>query len=293
MAVTDNINTIGGDFHTPIFTIVATVPVYFTIDGITILKQVSLSGAIANKLASTIQQVSMLASMNAQAALVGSMSVTNNVSINASGSTSSNIIASISISNVKSSGIIFTATSIQGSAQVNNTSSIIGSILTTNSINGVLLVSKIIVDATASQNQTIIISPPTLTEDINTFSGSSYVVVNLRTKSHTTYRDGNNNCYAETGKMLLGSLKTKNISDAFILGRSGDGSTFGLTNDEVTKRNYDVSFKSEHAELIHKKVKLAKGLRGVTWQVSFANQDESALEIRGVDIYVNPLKRHV
>jgi hypothetical protein len=120
------------------------------------------------------------------------------------------------------------------------------------------------------------------------------IVLNLRTKAHCTFEEAHLNAWAITGEMNCGSYKNKNISDAFVYGRSASSIDIGIWNDEITRRDYSITYEeAEQANLKNKKVKLSKGLVGTNWQIRFANTDEQFAEVRGVDLFVSELKRHV
>lgn len=123
---------------------------------------------------------------------------------------------------------------------------------------------------------------------------NNVVVLNLRTKAHSLYDETTLDAYAITGELLFSSYKNKNISDAFILSRSADEIEFTLWNDEITSRKYVISYESgEQPNLKNKKVKLAKGLVGTNWKMKIANVNQAFTEVRGIDLFVSELKRHV
>ena len=120
------------------------------------------------------------------------------------------------------------------------------------------------------------------------------IVLNLRTKAHYVYDESTMDAHAITGELRFGSYKNKNVSDAYIFGRSSDALVLTATNDEVTSRNYDVTYaESEQQNLRNKKLKMSKGLNGKTWQFKIANTNQAFTEVRGIEFFVNELKRHV
>lgn len=123
--------------------------------------------------------------------------------------------------------------------------------------------------------------------------GDTIIVVNLRTKTHTTYISGTNNARATTGILNLGSFKRKNISDVLVYGRADDNGNLVVTTDEVTKRNYPITFKNCSPNLINKRIKLAKGIAGVGWQLGIENEAQIYNEVRTIDLFVSELQRHV
>ncbi len=126
------------------------------------------------------------------------------------------------------------------------------------------------------------------------FSGEYYLVLNLRTGSHTTYRDGNNNAIAETGVLDLGGLETKNISDAYINSRVAGNINLATTIDEKKERVYPVTYNNtDEPSLQNKKVKLAKGLNGQNWKFAISVAEEDFSEIRSIDLLVHKNKRRV
>ena len=130
------------------------------------------------------------------------------------------------------------------------------------------------------------------TSDI--YTGDLYLVVNLKTKSHTTYRDGNNNAIADLGQLSLGSQNLKNISDLYIHGRSTGTPEVIIKNNEETQRTYPVSFGvNDQAYLKNKKLTLSKGLRGTNWKLSLASKETDHLEVANIDLIVNKSKRRV
>jgi hypothetical protein len=122
---------------------------------------------------------------------------------------------------------------------------------------------------------------------------NNIIVLNLRTKAHSTYLDGDLDAYATTGSLNFGSAKNNNVSDAFLLGRSTDSLEIDVWNDEETKRTYSVDFRNNDvAKLQNKKQPLAKGLTGTNWKFGFKNTNHSYAEVRNVDLFVGELRRH-
>lgn len=123
-------------------------------------------------------------------------------------------------------------------------------------------------------------------------SGEEYIVVNLRTKAHSTYRDGERTAVAKTGSMDFGTYSTKTVTDMFMLSRAkGDMEVLVNTKEDVERR-YPLSHGStQQANMKNKKLPLGKGLKGVNWALSVVVPDESHLEIRGIELLVTDLKR--
>jgi hypothetical protein len=120
------------------------------------------------------------------------------------------------------------------------------------------------------------------------------VVLNLRTKAHCLFDEATLDAYATTGELLFGSYKNKNISDAFVFGRSDDAIDLTVWNDEATSRVYAIDYKSgEQGALKNKKKALAKGLTGTNWKLKVSKTGTVSAEVRGVDLFVNELRRHV
>ena len=143
-----------------------------------------------------------------------------------------------------------------------------------------------------------IISPDSETGSDNgcayNFDGDLYLVLNLKTKAHSTYRDGNNNAIAQTGELTFSSQYDKNVSDAYILSKSTGDVRFVSKSGENTERVRDLTFKIDDAgTLRNKKVLLAKGLKSQTWQFSVLSPDSEHLEVRAIDLIVNKTKRRV
>jgi hypothetical protein len=122
---------------------------------------------------------------------------------------------------------------------------------------------------------------------------SNVIVLNLRTKAHSIYREATLDAYAITGELLFGSNKNKNISDAFLFGRSNDAIELTVWNDEEKSRLYVVDYKSgTQGNLKNKKRPLSKGLYGTNWKFKVAKNGSTTAEVRSVDLFVNELKRH-
>jgi hypothetical protein len=120
------------------------------------------------------------------------------------------------------------------------------------------------------------------------------VVLNLRTKAHCLFDEATLDAYATTGELLFGSYKNKNVSDAFVFGRSDDAIDLTVWNDEATSRVYAIDYKSgEQGALKNKKKALAKGLTGTNWKLKVSKTGTVSAEVRGVDLFVNELRRHV
>jgi hypothetical protein len=124
-------------------------------------------------------------------------------------------------------------------------------------------------------------------------SGEEYIVVNLRTKAHSTYRDGERTAVAKTGAMNFGSYTDKSISDMYVLSRARGESEVVMTSGENVERRYPLTFgDTTPPNLKNKKRTLAKGLKATNWSVAIVVADESHLEVRGLELLVTDIKRH-
>jgi hypothetical protein len=128
--------------------------------------------------------------------------------------------------------------------------------------------------------------------DYPNISGEEYIVVNLRTKAHATYRDGERTAVAKTASMDFGTYSQKAVSDMFMLSRAkGDMEVLVNTKEDVERR-YPLSHgNTQQANMKNKKLPLGKGLKGVNWALSIVVPDEAHLEIRGIELLVTDLKR--
>lgn len=127
-----------------------------------------------------------------------------------------------------------------------------------------------------------------------TFSGDVYVVLNLKTKAHSIYMDGNNNAIAQTGELALGDVSMKNVSDLYLTSRAVGVPEIVIKNNEETERTYSADYgETEQAILKNKKLKLSKKLKGSKWQFSLISSDRDYIEVENVDLIVNKLKRRV
>lgn len=140
----------------------------------------------------------------------------------------------------------------------------------------------------------IVIIPSADDTEYPNISGEEYIVVNLRTKSHCTYKDGERTAVAKTASLNFGSYTEKAVSDMFLLSRAlGEVEVVVQTKEDV-ERIYPLFWGvTTQANLKNKKLPLAKGLRGANWTISIIVPDESHLEVRGIELYVTDLKRHV
>jgi len=166
--------------------------------------------------------------------------------------------------------------------------------------------SNIVIDASALRisaagtiTGTIAITPPpdvpASDDDLaRILSGNNYIVVNLKTKSHTTYRDGNNNAVAKTGEINFSSQQLKNVSDIYLHSRVSGDIEIVAKSGETKERTYPVTFENTtQPNLKNKKVKLAKGIRATNWQLTIVSPDSSHAEIGSMDVIVNESKRRV
>lgn len=123
-------------------------------------------------------------------------------------------------------------------------------------------------------------------------SGEEYIIVNLRTKAHSTYRDGERTAVAKTASMDFGTFSQKAVTDMFMLSRAkGDLEVLVDTKEDIERR-YPLSHgNTQQANMKNKKLPLGKGLKGVNWALSIVVPDEAHLEIRGIELLVTDLKR--
>jgi hypothetical protein len=160
-------------------------------------------------------------------------------------------------------------------------------------------VSALKVGADGTITGTVAIIPPDgtpVSEDDGApiLTGNTYIVVNLHTRSHTTYRDGNNIAVARTGELNFSSQNLKNLSDVYLNARVKGDMSLAIKSGEDTLRTYPVTFENTtQANLKNKKVRLAKGLRATTWKLYIISPEESHAEIRSAELVVNESKRRV
>ena len=146
-----------------------------------------------------------------------------------------------------------------------------------------------------SQNEAgeVIVIPAEDDAEYPNISGDEYIVLNLRTKAHSTYRDGERTAFLKTGSLNFGTYTLKSISDLYVLSRAKGAAEVILTTKEDVERHYPLQFgENTQANLKNKKLPVAKGLRGANWTLSIVVPDESHMEIRGIDLFVTDLKRH-
>jgi len=160
-------------------------------------------------------------------------------------------------------------------------------------------VSALKVSANGTIAGTIVVTPPvdvpsTGDELSEVLSGNNYIVVNLHTKSHTTYRDGSNLAVARTGELDFSSQQLKNLSDVYLHARVSGDIELAVKSGEDTLRTYPVTFEdTTQPNLKNKKIQLAKGIRATTWQLSVVSPSSSHAEVRSADLIVNESKRRV
>jgi len=124
-------------------------------------------------------------------------------------------------------------------------------------------------------------------------SGEEYIVVNLRTKSHATYRDGERTAVAKTASIDFGSQTEKAISDLYLHSRARGEMEVLMNTGEDKDRRYPLTHgDTTQASLKNKKLPLGKGLKGTNWSIAIVVPDESHLEIKGIELLVTDLKRH-
>lgn len=199
------------------------------------------------------------------------------------------ISGSGSIVGIRSSASVVVINNIHGNATVTQLKAD-GTGLLVNTINGEANIFRIEAVGLAQLYSTVVQAPD---GEYPYISGDTYIVVNLRTKSHTTYKDGSSAAIAKTGEMSFDSFNDKNIADVYLLARATEDVELIVKNNEITERNYPVIFGTTgQANLKNKKVMLAKGLKGQNWQMSVVALDDYA-EVRSIEMLVNELKRRV
>lgn len=143
------------------------------------------------------------------------------------------------------------------------------------------------------ENDNVVVIPSDDDTEYPNIGGEEYVVVNLRTKAHSTYRDGERTAVAKTGSLSFDSYTEKAISDMFLLSRAKGPMEVVVQTKEDIERRYPLQFgETTQSNLKNKKLPLAKGLRGANWTISIIVPDDSHMEIRGLELYVTDLKRH-
>ena len=265
------------------------------IDSTNTLVTLTLDGGLSNKLDSSVLVIL------SDGTLTATTPVTGNVDINLLITSVGNIItiptirADISVNSISMQGLVLVGKEIAAIGLLDNLLTISGSIVQSTGIQ--LDKPSLIVTINGDVSQSTVITLPDFEDEVITdgsITGNNYIVVNLRTRSHTTYRDGNNNAYAKTGKMSFGSIKNKNVSDAFVFGRSDKAIELVILNDEITERAYEITYQeNEQGNLKNKKCKLSKGLTGTNWEVAIRNKEAGFTEVRAIDLFVSELKRHV
>lgn len=130
-------------------------------------------------------------------------------------------------------------------------------------------------------------------EEYPNITGESYIVVNLRTKSHVTYRDGERTAFARTAGMNFDSFTEKAVSDAFLHSRAQGVGEFLTFPGEETKRSYPLEYGSTRQPAISSKHRpLAKGLKATNWSFGVVVPEDAHMEIRGMDLLASDTKRH-
>lgn len=251
-----------------------------------VVAPVSMSAAIYLQVfQATVPTVTMSADATMSTSLVGTLVAVPKITSTGDTYTISKVNGLATVPIVKSLGTAYRANSIDGVGLINRHSRLVASLEVASTNNGLATINLV------AANYGLYGTGSVLNPNV---ALNRTIVLNLRTKSHCEFDSATNDAYATTGELTFGGVKNKNVSDAFIFGRSDDALTFSAWNDETTKRNYTVNYEQhEQANLKNKKVKLAKGLTGTNWQFRFANTNENFAEVRQVDLFVNELKRHV
>jgi len=204
----------------------------------------------------------------------------------------SNIVGDASVVEIEAAGTVAMVNSINGDASVLRID--LGSAsFQAGGIDLSAAVVLITLDGSAVISQTQVFDTPADT-DYPYITGDVYIVVNLRTKTHTTYRDGSNDALARTGILDFGSIMMKNVSDAYVLGRADGDAEFIVDSGEETSRKYPLNYGVlTQAALKNKKLGLAKGLQAPGWQFAVVATGGRHSEVREVNLLVNELDRRV
>jgi len=124
-------------------------------------------------------------------------------------------------------------------------------------------------------------------------SGDEYIVVNLRTKSHSTYRDGTRAAVAASPEMTFDSYTEKSVSDFYLHARAEKNTNLVVLSGESKERIYPLTYgENTQANLKNRRKPLAKGVRATNWKFTIVVPEDSHMEIRGIDLRVHDLKRH-
>jgi hypothetical protein len=284
MAVTNNPNSLVADVLLTLFYSEGFAGSRVLVDGNLSLYNISLAVDI-RALDGFATKVSLEATGYQGTYLVGDFTPTLNLTIESDVITRGVIFGDISIPNISAEGIITRSSNVEGDFIINRLVTLDGTNLTSTYL--------------SFDNNIYVV------DDITSFSilGDAYtaatvfnnnvIVLNLRTKAHSIYREATLDAYAITGELLFGSNKNKNISDAFLFGRSNDAIELTVWNDEEKSRLYVVDYKSgTQGNLKNKKRPLSKGLYGTNWKFKVAKNGSTTAEVRSVDLFVNELKRH-
>jgi hypothetical protein len=221
-----------------------------------------------------------------QVSMEGSLAVTNSL-----------VGGALSILELKATGTMHVNPRIYGNASVVEVqmegSAYVGNNLSMDKELIILSMEGLLVQGVDEEGAPIIIPAPDDGEYPN-ISGEEYIVLNLRTKAHATYRDGERTAVAKTASMNFGSYTDKAVSDLFLLSRAKGEMEVMVNTKEDVERRYPLTWgETTQASLKNKKLPLGKGLKGANWSISIVVPDESHLEVRGLELFVTDLKRHV
>ncbi len=119
------------------------------------------------------------------------------------------------------------------------------------------------------------------------------IVVNLKNRAHSVYYSGSEAAIAATGRMSLGSLSDKTVTDVLIHGRCDGDITLVSSNSEATRRFHTVTHRTEQTHLTTRRVKLAMGLKGPHWSFRIFADAGVFCEVRSMELLVTDFKRHI
>ena len=123
--------------------------------------------------------------------------------------------------------------------------------------------------------------------------GETYLVVNLKTKAHSTYKDGERTAVARTASLNFGSFTQKIVGDMFILSRAKGSAEVIVSAGEEKKRHYPLVYGEQtDSGIKSKKLPLARGLKASNWEFEIVVPEDSHMEVRGLDLLVTDTKRY-
>ena len=203
---------------------------------------------------------------------------------------------SLDVLQLTASGIMFTPKQVSGDASIIEVQMEAGGYVSSRqsmSKEAVLISMSGLLVQGVDGNNVIVLVPTEEDADYPNITGEEYIVVNLRTKAHATYRDGERTALAKTASLDFGSHTEKSISDLYLLSRARGPLEVVVNTREEIDRHYPLQFgEMGQANIKNKKLALAKGLRGTNWTISLVVPDGSHLEVRGMTLYVTDTERH-